>query len=213
VTGLTYTLFGDGRSDQLLDYPIRWALAALGVRVELGQWADLSRTTPRPVTLTERARAALELYPAELLFVHRDAEATAPSARIEEVHRAVESVAAPHVAIVPVRMTEAWFLHDESAIRRASGNPNGTAGLSLPTPARVEFVVDPKSTLKTALLAASELTGRRLEKRKAEFSEMRRRTAELISDFEPLTAAPAFQAFLASLRSALVSLGRLGAES
>jgi hypothetical protein len=74
-------------------------------------------------------------------------------------------------------------------------------------------VVDPKSTLKTALLAASELTGRRLEKRKAEFSEMRRRTAELISDFEPLTAAPAFQAFLASLRSALVSLGRLGAES
>lgn len=212
MSGLTYTLLGDGTSDRLLEHPIRWALASLGVRVELAQWANLQRVTPRPMGLTECARTALRLYPAELLFVHRDAESTALSARIEEVRQAVEGVADPHVAIVPVRMTEAWFLHDESAIRRASGNPNGTASLSLPTPARVELEVDPKSTLETAILTASELTGRRRQKRKAEFPRMRIRTAELISDFQPLTVAPAFRAFVASLRSALVGLGRLGTE-
>jgi len=44
------------------------------------------------------------------------------SNRVREIR---EAVTHPHVALVPVRMTEAWFLHDEEAIRRASGNPNG----------------------------------------------------------------------------------------
>ncbi len=208
MSGLTYTLLGDGTSDRLLDYPVRWALARFGVGVELGQWADLRHAAPRPVTLTERARAALELYPAELLFVHRDAEKTALATRIDEVRSGVQAISNLHVAIVPVRMTEAWLLHDAAAIRRASGNPNGTVALSLPPPADVESVVDPKSTLETALLTASELNGRRRQKRRAEFPQMRARTAELISDFAPLQATPSFSTFLSALEAALVSLGR-----
>jgi hypothetical protein len=213
VTGLTYTLLGDGSSDRLLDQPIRWALSKLGVSVELGQWADLRMARPRPQSLTDRARLALELYPSELLFVHRDAENASIRDRIAEVRAAVRAVAKQHVAIVPVRMTEAWLLHDEGAIRRASGNPNGAGALSLPSPSKVESVADPKLTLETALLTASELTGRRRQKRKAEFPQMRARTAELITDFAPLEVTSAFTAFFSALKSALVDLGRLEEEA
>lgn len=122
---------------------------------------------------------------------------------------ALRSYSQRHVAIVPVRMTEAWFLHDESAIRRASGNPNGTVALSLPNPKRVESVTDPKSTLEAALLTASELTGRRREKRKTEFPQMRARTAQLVEDFGPLKAASSFASFLVALEEALRELGHL----
>lgn len=209
MSGLTYTLLGDGTSDRLLDYPIRWALSSLGVIVELGQWADLRYTKPQPSTLTDRAVAALELYPAELLLVHRDAERLPLTERVNEIRRAMSTVKDKHVAIVPVRMTEAWLLHDESAIRRASGNPNGTVQLSLPSPARVEADPDPKATLESALLTASELTGRRRQKRKADFSAMRARTAELIGSYEPVRASSAFQRFLDELRPALIDLGHL----
>ncbi|MCC6647729.1 MAG: hypothetical protein IT374_19440 [Polyangiaceae bacterium] len=206
---MTYTLLGDGSSDRLLDFPIQWALRTLGIAVESTQWADLGNVKPRPSTLTERARVALELYPAELLVVHRDAESSSLEERLEEVRIATQGLAGRHVAVVPVRMTEAWLLHDEQAIRRASGNPNGTVALSLPSAARVESDVNPKATLETALLTASELKGRRRQRRKAEFSQMRARTAGLIRDFTPLEATPSFAAFLSALRAALVALGRL----
>ena len=213
MSGLTYTLLGDGPSDRLLDFPVRWALTALGVGVEFGQWADLRRKTPRPTTLTDRARAALELYPAELLLVHRDAETAPLEDRLDEVRRGVELVTSRYVAVVPVRMTEAWLLHDHAAIRRASGNPNGKADLALPDPAEVERDPDPKHTLLSALLDASELAGARRQKRKKEFPTMRARTAELIADFAPLSNVPAFQAFVAALQSALLVLGHLKSPS
>jgi len=193
----------------LLDYPVRWVLASLGVRVELGQWADLRHTTPRPTTLTERARVALKLYPAQLLLVHRDAERLSGKDRLHEVRRALQAVTDRYVAIIPVRMTEAWLLHDPAAIRRASGNPNGTTPLALPEPADVERVADPKGVLLDALLAASDLAGARRQRRRKDFPAMRTRTAELISDFGPLTNVPSFQAVVAALESALIDLGHL----
>lgn len=213
MKGLTYTLLGDGPSDQLLDYPIRWALRKMGVGVEFGQWADLRYAKPRPMSLGERARVALQLYPAQLLLVHRDAEREPLDARLSEIRAAVASVTKHYVAVVPVRMTEAWLLHDGQAIRHASGNPNGKGALTLPRPSTVERAPDPKSILEHALLDASELTGRRRDKRQRDFPQMRARTAELITDFEPLREAPAFRAFLTELRLALVDLGHLGAAS
>ncbi len=209
MSGLVYTLLGDGPSDRLLDHPIRWALASMGVGVELGQWADLRFANPRPSTLTERARVALELYPAQLLLVHRDAEKQPFKTRLQEIVHAVAEVASSYVAVVPIRMTEAWLIHDEQAIRRASGNPNGTVTLELPPASRAEHDPDPKSTLERALLDASELSGQRRKKKRAEFPQMRARTAELIEDFEPLKTVPAFKAFLSALKSALVDLGHL----
>lgn len=210
MSGLTYTLIGDGNSDRLLEHPIRWALADLGVVVEQGQWADLRLVGPPRSSLTERAQRALEHYPAELLIVHRDAERVGLEERIQEVRDAVRAVATRHVAIVPVRMTEAWFLHEVKAIRRASGNPSGTAALALPSPDRVESDPDPKATLEQALLAASELPTQRRKKLRTEFPQRRARTAELIDDFGPLKATRGFAAFLSALESALLELGRLG---
>jgi hypothetical protein len=100
-------------------------------------------------------------------------------------------------------------LHDREAMRRASGNPNGS--LTLPRTSDVEGVADPKEVLKQALLTASELTGRRREKKKGEFPRMRARTAELIADFGPLAAVPAFGAFLKALKEAAARLNVGGA--
>lgn len=155
MKGLRYTLLGDGPSDRLLDYPIRWALKVRGVRVEAAQWADLRRVRPKPSGLAARIQVTIDLFPSDLLFLHRDAENESREIRLHEIQQAVAELATDHVAIVPVRMTEAWFLHDEDAIRVASGNPNGRVPLSLPKPKRVERVVDPKATLFEALLTAA----------------------------------------------------------
>ncbi len=96
-------------------------------------------------------------------------------------------------------MTEAWFLHNESAIRQASGNWRGTVALNLPSVRNVESLPDPKEILFGALLAATELTGRRRKRRKRQLPWMRARVAELIDDFDPLRGVPAFDHFIAEL--------------
>jgi hypothetical protein len=102
-------------------------------------------------------------------------------------------------------MTEAWFLHDEEAIRRACGNPRGRVSLDLPNPRGVESLSDPKQTLFDALRTASERHGRRLARLERELGTMRARVGELVRDFEPLRAAPAFEEFLRELDLALAS--------
>ena len=111
----------------------------------------------------------MDLYPCDLLFVHRDAEGVPHRSRVEEIEIAMQEVRAvhegaglpPHVVVVPVRMTEAWLLFDEAAIRRAAGNPNGRVSLQLP-PGDPEEIADPKQLLHDLLRTASELGGRRL---------------------------------------------------
>jgi len=61
-------------------------------------------------------------------------------------YRTVEVVPA-----VPVRMTEAWLLFDEAAIRRAAGCPNGSMPLELPSLKTSEDIPDPKTILHEAL--------------------------------------------------------------
>jgi len=88
-------------------------------------------------------------------------------------------------------MTEAWLLIDESAIREASGNPNGRTPLALPRTRDLEKLPDPKELLYELLRQASELSGRRLAKFKPD--ECVHRLAELIDDFSPLCGLPAFK--------------------
>ena len=97
----------------------------------IGRWADFSHM-PRQNDNAARWRIAFEFYPCDVLFVHRDAEAQLPAFRREEVTRALAHTEIPHVPVIPVRMTEAWLLADENAIRRAAGNPNGDEELNLP---------------------------------------------------------------------------------
>lgn len=200
-----YTLLTDGSSDDSLRYPIDWLLRDLGWLEVDGAWADLRCLRNPPRNLQERVRQACSLYPCDLLMIHRDAENEPLERRISEIEEAAAAArqAVTHVCVVPVRMVEAWLLHDESAIRRAAGNPNGTRPLDLPEVNRVEELADPKKHLERALLDAVADRGRRRQRAKREFGERRRRVAELVTSYSPLRQLEAFASFERRLVEAL----------
>ena len=114
----------------------------------------------------------------DLLFVHRDADSAGAEARYGEIEAAVRRVARdgpPWTGVVPVRMTAAWPLLDEAAIRDVVGKPGGRAPLDLPAPGRAERVANPKARPRDALLAASGNHGRRRRRFDREFPRLRRR--------------------------------------
>lgn len=135
----------------------------------------------------------------DVLFVHRDAETTPWAARRAEV-----PVRASVVPVIPVRMTEAWLLVDEHALRRAAGNPNGTEPFDLPHPRTLESLADPKAGLRTCLERASGLKGRRL----GQFDRVaaRRRVAEDIEDDSALRALPAYRELESAIGEVLTEL-------
>jgi hypothetical protein len=116
--------------------------------------------------LIERIKQALDLYPCDLLFVHRDAEKESPAFRAAEIRQALEQIerCPPSMLIVPIRMTESWLLVDEKAIRAAAGNPSGKTPLGLPATTKLESLPNPKQVLFDALRTASELPSSRLRK-------------------------------------------------
>jgi hypothetical protein len=145
----------------------------------------------------------VELYPCDVLFVHRDAEKERIEVRDTEIRVAVENASAsgcklPAVAIVPVRMTEAWLLFNETAIRQAAGNPNGKAALNLPTIKKIEGRPDPKKELQKALQVASELKGRRLKKFNS--TQAFWRVVDFLDDFSPLRELHAYSVFEDAVR-------------
>jgi len=211
VSDLRYTLLSDGSSDQALLPLINWSLRASGITSAIRpEWADLGMLRNPPGDLPERIRAALDLYPCTLLFVHRDCESQTVADRQKEIKNALAEVcesagvSLPSVCIVPRRMTEAWLLISERAIRIASGNPTGRTHLPTPVIARLEEIPDPKEILFALLREASELHGRRL--RSLRVHRLRHRVVEFIDDFSPLRALPAFRAFEAELREVLLEM-------
>ena len=163
----------DGSSDAPLVDHIQRLLIHLGQPDPDGEpWHHDSR-------VADKVQAALRASSRgfDLLFVHRDAESTDAEARYREIKRAVRDVTQdgpPWIAVVPVRMTEAWLLLDEAAIRNVAGKPRGRTPLDLPAPNHVEQRADPKELLKSALLAASENRGRRRRKFANEFPRLRK---------------------------------------
>lgn len=170
MTGeLAYSLITDGPSDQVLLEIIDWAIIRrLGSNaVPMGQWLDpRQRRGLRRLSIADQARL-LGDPSHRLLVVHRDAEAMDPAARESEIRAVLierEAAGCRCVPLVPVRMTEAWLLGDERAIRTAADNPRGTEPLDLPPLKRLETVPDPKRLLFDALIQASGHRGRRLQK-------------------------------------------------
>lgn len=195
---LRYTLVADGTSDRALMPLLRWTLLQTGTSLPLsGEWADPRRLSAAPQGLTGRLRRALDLYPCDLLFIHRDAERQDPEMRYIECRNALADLDVPPsaVCVVPVRMTEAWLLTDEAAIRRAADNPNGRQNLLLPVPSQLEGLPDPKQKLQEMLRTASEKRGRRLEQFRRDESARRLRVAELTEDFSLLLNLPSFRRF------------------
>ena len=134
-----YTLVTDGSSDRALIPILSWLLQEHGVSQPIqAEWADLRRLQRPPKKLSERIKWSLELYPCDLLFVHRDAETALLGKRREEIRQALAELSNQvwnddwTVCVVPIRMQEAWLLLDETAIRTAAGNPHGHRLLELP---------------------------------------------------------------------------------
>jgi hypothetical protein len=110
------------------------------------------------------------------------------------------------VPVIPVRMTEAWLLLDETAIRQVAGNPRGRRDLSLPAPKRVESVPDPKQLLQQCLLTAADCGGRRREQVTKRFNEHRRQLLERIDRSGPINDLPSWQQLIADIESAIEQL-------
>jgi len=136
----------------------------------------------------------------DVLLVHRDVEAQDVGKRVAEIQRGVDkcSVDWPCVSIVPIRMTEAWLLLDEQAVRSVAGRPSGKAHLALPLPSQVETVPNPKAMLQQSLRTASGFSGRRLVKFKRDFPEHRRQLLERLDRNGPVQALQAWKALEAS---------------
>ncbi|MCO4858941.1 DUF4276 family protein [Herbaspirillum sp. WGmk3] len=151
--------------------------------------------------LSERVSAAIRAYPCDVLFVHRDSESESLEKRESEIASAFTELTHNHVPIIPMRMTEAWLLSDEHAIRSAAGNPNGKAELGIPGKREWERSKNPKQILFDALKAASELNARALKKFSPD--RQRLRVAELTTDFSGLRGLASFDQFEATLKSKL----------
>ncbi len=198
------TLVTDGTSDVVLIRILSWLVARLTtVEVEI-RWADFRFLSRRPEGLAQRLDSATQLYPCDILFVHRDAEKQDSELRYNEIQNA-NKTGTGHVCIVPVRMQEAWLLHDEQALREAAGRPSGTNPLDLPPASKWEKLPDPKETLHSALRAASGATGRRAKSFKPERAA--HRLADLVEDWSPIRTLSAFVRLEADTRTGLQSLG------
>lgn len=108
----------------ILEWLPRAHCGSIGINVV---HADTRRCREVPRGLARKIEFALEAYPCDSLFVHRDAEKDPHGVRRQEIQKAVESLGdkldLPHVCVIPVRMTEAWLLFDEAAIRRTQVTP------------------------------------------------------------------------------------------
>lgn len=171
---------------------------------------DLRRLEPPPGRqVASRLEAVFQFDDAfDLVIVHRDAEGQNPEDRRDEIEAGVAAVRENLTAlpVIPVRMTEAWLLLDEAAIRRVAGRPTGREPLGLPAIAAAESVPDPKTVLRRALEVASGATGRRLRRFQRDFSGQRRRLLEGLDQDGPVRHLGAWQTLEASVGVAVEQL-------
>lgn len=160
-------------------------------------------------TVIEKLRFALEYEPnVNLVFIHRDADSVDPKPRYKEIQEAIGKVGdAPlHVAVIPVRETEAWLLLDEAEIRRVAENPKGTATLDIPSAKRVESISDPKEHLVAVILEASEQTGRQYRKIKRKINQKCQLILDGLDPEGPVNDVPSWKRMFSDLSSAIEEL-------
>ncbi len=183
---------GEGSSDAPLADIVAALLLERGLDLRISR-PDLAMLNPLAVGkgLAARITAGMRLLEdqPEVLIVHRDVDRADVVSRREEIRAAAEAAGCvcPCLAVLPIRMTEAWLLLDEPAIRFVAGNPRGRADLGLPKWHEVERVADPKALLRSALLAAAETTGRRRERDAGRFESNRRQLLERLDVHGPVS--------------------------
>lgn len=202
---IRFVLVCEGSSDTGLVGHLQFLCVQCGASEATGTAPDFSML-PRPVARDVRSKvsAALALDPsANLVFVHRDADARSEQRRKREIERGSADVGVPVVPIIPIQETEAWLLLDENAIRAAVENPRGTRPLNLPKPAAIERVANPKGCLRAALETASEARGRRLTTLRKDFSRHRFLLLQGLDTTGPVTELTAWKQLLQRTGAAL----------
>ena len=198
------TLVTDGSSDRLLK-PL--------IELLFDEYTDLPYQVncaeglpPIAEGLTSRIESALQLFPCDLLFVHRDEEGVGITVRQQEIENSWpdNEKTTVLICVIPVRMTEAWLIANEKPIRLAVGNPNGTEVLDLPTAKDIESSPNPKEILFAALRTASGRNSRR----KARFNphQFRHRVSELTDDLAPLRMLASFKRLEAQVKKHVKNL-------
>ncbi len=211
IEHIHFVLVCEGSSDENLVPHLRELLVHSGVKQATGtapQYSCLPTRVSR--NIKSRIEAALQLErSANLLFVHKDADSPDPNSRYKEIGEGI--VQAGYlgfwIGVVPVQETEAWLLLDEEAIRRVAGRPNGTIQLNLPRPEAIETVSDAKRMLRDAIITASETTGRRRERIKRRFPEIRSRLLRELKKSTSLERLPSWS----RLKNDIESFGRKSA--
>lgn len=209
------TLLCDGPSDSVLERILSqlWRERIDGIALDI-TFADTRRMESKRGVFSERIHETLQKYPCEVLFLHRDAENQSAEDRKQQMESALGEVSPSAmdgifpVYVIPVRMTEAWLLIDEQAIRLAAEFPQGTHDIGMPALKTLESLPDPKTTLHGLIVEASLRTGRhraRLVKKKAQKVQ---EVASYIQDFSPLRQLSAFQALEAQIENLARELQR-----
>ena len=206
---MRYLLISEGPDDQMLFGPIEWLLAQHCRDGFGGEWANPDALQDRSRNLNTRLTQVGQTYQCDMAFIHRDTDTFPFRSRANEIREAiaVSGYISPTVSVIPVRMTEAWFLFDESAIRKAASNVQSRALLNLPNHAESQRRADPKVLLENALVAASGLTGRKLEQFKRDIGRRKRLVSTHIQDYSELRNHESFRNFESELIERLTELG------
>ncbi len=205
-----FILVGEGPSEEGLVPHIERLCIECGANEVIGVAPDFAMIPGhRGHSVAEKLRTVVEYErSANLIVIHRDADNRDSEPRHREIRAAVEEVelSCEWVAVVPVQETEAWLLVDQDAIRAVAGRPSGRVALGLPSAGRVEEQHDAKQALKRALVAASELTGRRADRFRSHFSMKRRQLLQQLVPGGALENVPSWRRFRDELATALVNV-------
>jgi hypothetical protein len=211
MTELTYSgLFvAEGSSDAPLADIVEALFFDRGIPVFLSK-PDFALLGRVPKDVKSRINAGLQLIagPTDLVVVHRDADNAGHQARLGEILHAAGEIGSKFalVPVIPVRMTEAWLLLDEAAIRQVAGNPNGRTNLNLPNAREVERLADPKEYLRECLLKAADVAGRRREAVSRRFPQHRRQLLERLKPSGPLVSLSGWKMLVAEVDRAVEAL-------
>jgi hypothetical protein len=200
---LRSTLVSEGNSDRALCPILDWVIAQHAREAQGVTYADFARFG-KPKSWRDRICVALDYYPCDLLFVHRDSDKQPPQWRYDEI-RAATPKGRTVVCVVPIRMQESWFFVREEVIRRATGCPKGRQPLEIPRISQIEEIGNPKERLHELLRLASGTTGRDARRFSPEDAVLRIST--LIEDWSFLRSLSAFQRLEEDTHNALHQLG------
>ena len=161
-----------------------------------------------------RAAQAAENSGVMVLCVHADADddtdanvvLTKIKPALTLVDQHVEGLCKNLVAIVPVRMTEAWMLADKELLKQEIGTHKNYQELGLAR--RPETIADPKEVIKNAIRIAFEDSTRRRRNRSLDISELYLKMGQQLS-LEKLALLPSYVKFRDAVREAFVKLNYL----